>query len=175
MTEVARISDQLQRALKGNAWHGPSVRELLTKVTAGEAGATPIPGVHSIWSLVLHMTAWQDVVRRRLAGEKVVNLPPEQDWPPVTDRSPRAWERALGHLEESTRALKAAIATLDECFLDETVAGEDYSAYVMLHGIVQHHLYHAGQIAVLKKAAPRPGSDEGHATQSETAQSPKAD
>ena len=26
------------------------------------------------------------------------------------------------------------------------------SRYVLLHGVVQHNLYHAGQIAILKKA-----------------------
>ena len=35
--------------------------------------------------------------------------------------------------------------------LDALVPGYDYSYYVMLHGAVQHTLYHAGQIAILKK------------------------
>jgi uncharacterized damage-inducible protein DinB len=28
-----------------------------------------------------------------------------------------------------------------------------YSIYEMLHGIIQHDLYHAGQIAILKKGS----------------------
>jgi hypothetical protein len=36
--------------------------------------------------------------------------------------------------------------------LTERVPGKDYDIYFMLHGAVQHALYHAGQIALLKKA-----------------------
>ncbi len=35
--------------------------------------------------------------------------------------------------------------------LSETVPGREYSVYCLLHGVVQHNLYHAGQIALLKK------------------------
>jgi hypothetical protein len=36
--------------------------------------------------------------------------------------------------------------------LDEPIIAGMSSIYVTLHGVVQHHLYHAGQIAMLKKA-----------------------
>ena len=34
--------------------------------------------------------------------------------------------------------------------------GSGVSRYVSLHGLVQHHAYHAGQIALLKKALASP-------------------
>ena len=37
--------------------------------------------------------------------------------------------------------------------LEAEVPGMGYNVYVMLHGAVQHATYHAGQIALLKKAA----------------------
>jgi hypothetical protein len=37
--------------------------------------------------------------------------------------------------------------------LDEPVRGRSHSVAAMLHGLVTHHLYHAGQIALLKRAA----------------------
>jgi hypothetical protein len=36
--------------------------------------------------------------------------------------------------------------------MDRKATGPDYSCYVVLHGVVQHDLYHAGQIVLLKKA-----------------------
>jgi len=39
----------------------------------------------------------------------------------------------------------------DGARLEEITPGTSYSNYVLLHGVIQHDLYHAGQIALLKK------------------------
>ena len=41
---------------------------------------------------------------------------------------------------------------LDDAQLDEPILADMSSRYVSLHGAVQHTLYHAGQIALVKKA-----------------------
>jgi uncharacterized damage-inducible protein DinB len=152
MNEIERIKDQLRRALEGDAWHGPSLQEILRGVSAKQAAAKPLPGVHSIWEIVLHLAAWHEVVRRRLDGEVIGELPPEQDWPAVTEVSQLAWQQTLNHLTSSQQQLMPAISRLTDDSLTKGVAGKSYSIYVMLHGVVQHDLYHAGQIAILKKA-----------------------
>jgi uncharacterized damage-inducible protein DinB len=151
MSEVQRILDQLERACEGNAWHGPSVRQLLNGVSARQAAAKSVPAGHSIWEIVLHMAAWQDVARRRLAREVIVDLPPQLDWPPIPDTSETAWRQALESFTQSKQQLHEAISQLDDHRLSDPVPGKDYSVYVLLHGVIQHNLYHAGQIAVLKK------------------------
>jgi uncharacterized damage-inducible protein DinB len=150
MNEVRRIEDQLTRSFQGPAWHGPSLRELLEDVSAEQAAARPIGGAHSIWEIVLHIAAWEEVVRRRFAGE-TVELSDAQDWPAVPDNSAAAWALALGHLETTHEKLRGAVAALDPARLENPAAGKSYSVYFMLHGVVQHNLYHAGQIAILKK------------------------
>jgi uncharacterized damage-inducible protein DinB len=152
MSEVQRIEDQLRRAFEGNAWHGPAVRELLADITAAKAVARPVSSAHSIWEIVLHIATWEEVARRRLLGETLVDLPPEQDWPAVRDTSEAAWRQAIHDLEQANHALREALARSNEAQLAEMVPGKDHSVYVMLHGIIQHDLYHAGQIAVLTKA-----------------------
>ena len=151
MSEIQRILDQLDRAFQGDAWHGPSVRKLLEGLTANHAAAKPVPGGHSIWEIVQHMTTWQDVVRRRLGGEVIGALPPELDWPPVPNPSETAWRQAVEDLTQSKQQLREVIAQLGDNRLGSPVAGKDYSVYVMVHGVIQHNLYHAGQIAILKK------------------------
>lgn len=153
MSEVARIVDQLRRAHESNAWHGPALRELLAGVTAAQAAQRPLTAAHSIWEIVLHIGAWEAVVRRRLSGEVIGDLPPEQDWPAVTDTSAAAWKRTVEEFEDGHVELQLAIARMNDRQLAEPVPGMGYSFYVMLHGAVQHALYHAGQIALLKKAA----------------------
>jgi uncharacterized damage-inducible protein DinB len=154
MNEIQSIVDQLQRAFEGHAWHGPAVRELLADVSAAQADARPIAQAHSIWEVVLHISTWEHIVRRRLQGEVIDELPDEEDWPAVRDTSEAAWRKAVQDLEERNRALRDAVAQLDEARLTAKVPGKDHSVYIMLHGIIQHDLYHAGQVAVLKKAKP---------------------
>ena len=152
MAEVERIADQLSRAFEGKAWHGPSVREVLAGVTAEQAARQPLPDAHSIWEIVVHIGVWEAFVRRRLEGEVITDVPPEQDWPPVADTSETAWKRTLEDLERGHQRLRKVISELPESRLSDTVQGMGYSVYFMLHGVVQHDLYHAGQIALLKKA-----------------------
>lgn len=152
ISEIKRIKGQLRRAFEGEAWHGPSLRELLDGVTAETAAAKPLPDAHSIWELVLHIAGWENVVRRRLAGEVLPDLPDEENFPSIQEPSEDAWQHTLQQFTQSNRALREAIAGLDDAQLAEMVPGKNYSIYGMLHGVIQHDLYHAGQIALLKKA-----------------------
>ena len=149
-TETGRIADQLERAFNGDAWHGPPLRTLLDDVDAVTAAAHPAPGAHSIWELTVHAAFWLTVVRRRLAGEIVGE---SGDWQAVGDTSPSRWTETLGALDESHQQLLAAVRALSDVDLEQVVPSMGYTNYVMLHGVVQHNLYHAGQIALLLRAS----------------------
>lgn len=154
MSETARLADQIRRAFEGGAWHGDSVLELLANVDAAKAAARPIKSAHSIWELVLHIAAWDDAVRRRTAGT-AVNLTDEQNFPPVKDKSEGAWRKAVEHLKHTHSELVKAVAAFPDSDLQRQVPGKSedyYNFYYMFSGIVQHELYHAGQIALLKKS-----------------------
>jgi len=155
MAEVERILDQFRRAFDGEAWHGPSLLSLLSDVSATQAVSHPIPSAHSIWELVLHIAAWERACRRRLQGDKA-QLSDVENFPPISDSSEQAWERAKQELIQTHRELLEVIASVDDSRLDEPIISDSttrYSSiYVTLHGVVQHDLYHGGQIAILKKA-----------------------
>ena len=150
-SETGRIQDQLRRAFRGTAWHGPSLLELLADVSAAKAAARPIAGAHSIWELVLHIAAWDNAVTRRLAGDRA-ELAGEENFPVVNDTSDEEWQRALETLKSCHQQLHDAIGALEDARLDERILAGMPSTYGTLHGVIQHDLYHAGQIALLKKA-----------------------
>jgi uncharacterized damage-inducible protein DinB len=149
--EIERIVDQMDRAFSGDAWHGPPLMALVEGVSAEDAAKRPIEQAHSIWELVNHIGAWNRIVERRLRDE-VVKVTPEMDWPAVPLASDITWKRALDALKESRAQLRRTVEQLQDAQLDEKPAGLPDSRYVLLHGLVQHDLYHAGQIAMLKKA-----------------------
>jgi len=152
MSQIESLADQLERAFRGGAWHGPAVAEALAGVDAATAAARPLAGGHSIWEIVHHLTVWNEVPRRRLDGERLQNLPAERDWPPIVDVSAGAWQAALAALEDSHAALHARALELAEGQLDDPVTGSDPTVRGMLLGVLQHNAYHAGQIALLRKA-----------------------
>jgi uncharacterized damage-inducible protein DinB len=149
--EIGRILDQMDRAFSGDAWHGPSLMALLEGVSAEDAAKRPIAQAHTIWELVNHIGAWNEIVERRLRNE-IVKVTPEMDWPAVPLASDVTWKRALEKLKKSRAQLRRTVEQLQDAQLDEKPATLPDSRYVLLHGVVQHDLYHAGQIAVLKKA-----------------------
>jgi uncharacterized damage-inducible protein DinB len=155
MSETARIADQFRRAFDGEAWHGPSVLALLKGVTAEQAAARPIPGAHTIWELTQHIRAWEGACLRRL-NDDAAQLPDSEDWSDVADQSEAAWEKTKQNLVDTHSRLLEALASVDDTRLDQPIMNHPEipfsSTYVTLHGGVQHDLYHAGQIAILKKA-----------------------
>ena len=149
-SEAARIADQLRRAFDGSAWHGPALLELLDDVDSATAAAKPLPNVHSIWELVLHIAVWDAVALRRLSGEKSQPTG-AKNFPPVSKPTEAAWRKAVAATKLTHATLVKTVAALSDSRLCDRVPGKRYDFYHMLHGIAQHELYHAGQIAILKK------------------------
>jgi hypothetical protein len=157
-SESRRIVDLSARVMEGDPWHAGNIADLLADVTAAEAAARPIPGAHSIWQLVLHMTGWAEEVRLRLAGAPAGN-PACGDWPRVGPVGRARWEAARGQLFIAYRALQRDVARMAAADLARATndprnraTGEGMSRYVTVHGVIHHAAYHAGQIAILKRA-----------------------
>jgi len=128
------------------------LRELLDGVSAEVAAAKPVPGAHSVWELVHHIEAWERMALAALQGTIYESMTGDADWPPVRETTSEAWQAALERLQSTSSKLVAAVRLMDAAKLDELVAGKEFNYYFLLHGVVQHNLYHAGQIALLKKA-----------------------
>lgn len=153
---------ELRCSLHGPAWHGPSLLEVLQDVSADEAYARPLSGMHSIAELAAHSLAWIEEVTQRLRGGSP-SLPARGDWPPVTDDSPAAFGEILNLLRTAGDILDQALQGFPAERLLERVGGSESDAppesdvtYTgMLQGLAQHNAYHGGQISFLKHALRR--------------------
>lgn len=160
MSEITRLLDQLRRAFDGEPWSGPSLLANLDGLTATQAAQYPVGSAHSIWEIVCHLAVWAGVVRRRLVEDTPLQISDTQDWPPQPEHPSEAdWQAALAALRTAHEQLLALAATLADAALDRPIGttfdvpqGTGSTAYLMLHGVAQHYLYHAGQIALLRKA-----------------------
>jgi uncharacterized damage-inducible protein DinB len=162
MTERERLVKELEREISGEPWHGPSLSTILKGITAEQAAHRPSTEAHSIWEILLHMTGWKREVTRRAQGHTAAE-PAEGDWPRVDEVSEARWRSACEDHLRAQQELAELIRNLADEQLDVTVKG-DTAAYIgagisvraNLYGILQHDVYHAGQIALLKKMAGTP-------------------
>ena len=158
MREVDRLRRVLEATLDGDPWYGSAVARILEGVEASHAAARPIEGAHTIWELVAHMTAWANETNRRLRGGPHGD-PAEGDWPALTSTTAASWQSARSALAQAHASLAATLTAMDDADLAKQVgdaqvdaAGQPVTLYDTSVGLLQHDAYHAGQIAVLKKA-----------------------
>lgn len=144
--ESRRIADQLERSWRGEAWHGPSVRELLKDVDEAAALRRPIVSAHTIWELLLHISTWEHVALLRIRGTE--HEPPDEENFPKPSGS---WADALAAADAVHDELVREVRSFTDDKLWEKSPGRDHNQYFLLHGVVQHNIYHAGQITMLKK------------------------
>lgn len=153
MNPTKYLAGRLRRAIHGPMWHGPSVVEALAGFDARSAPAHPVPGAHSAWELVLHITTWAEIAMQRLDGEAMAMPPADVDWPAApADASPDAWAAAQARLVAAYEALASRVATMPAESLLVPLQGLDHTVGVMLDGLIEHATYHGGQIAILRRA-----------------------
>jgi len=152
--ETSRIADQIDRAVRGPAWHGPSFLEAIAGLSADAAWARPVPGAHTIAELVAHTASWLEITSLRLDGRDPGRVRDAVDWPPVGDPGEPAWRALVRRLNDAATAVERVVSRLDDGRLADDLPGVDdtWTVYVSLHGVVQHVLYHAGQAVLLRKA-----------------------
>jgi len=139
--------------MHGPMWHGPSMVEALVGLGPVDAAAHPIAGAHSIWELVLHIGAWATISQARLLGNSWIDPSEDENFPPPsTRRGVREWTAAQRRTVAAYESLAAIVRPLPAERLDELVAGHEYSTATMLHGVVEHGVYHVGQIVLLSRA-----------------------
>jgi len=152
MSERRRTLDLLDRAYRAQAWHGPALLETLAGVNAATAAKRVVKGAHTIWELVDHVGTWNEVVAARLTGGEPASPPPGMNFPKTPRPTDAGWKKSLARLAESQRKFRAAVAKFPEAKLGRVRPKTNATWNVLIHGQIQHQLYHAGQIALLRRA-----------------------
>lgn len=154
-TDLEALLQDLHKVYEGDPWHGSSITEVLKGIDAEAAARRAIPHAHTIWEIVLHMTAWTREVASRVRGA-AAKSPPE-DWPaPRFGGGEPAWKAAKDDLAAAQKEIEAAASALkadDLVRWIENHEGTGYTVGTVIRGLLQHYTYHEGQIAILKRAA----------------------
>jgi uncharacterized damage-inducible protein DinB len=152
MTETQRILEYYDRTMHGDAWHSHPVWQVLDGISVERAAMRPLANAHSIWEIVGHMAFWEEVAARRLGGLRA-GLEEDRNFSAMPEATEVNWQKTLDQFRASNQAFREALQKLDPARLNELSAAGKRSFYEEAHGLIEHSVYHAGQIALLAKAA----------------------
>ena len=148
--EISRIIKMLQNTYNGSGWHGASIMEILNNID-DEMAFRPSDHIHRICELVQHITAWRIFAVKRLEGDRKYEVSQNENWKTFQHQDVAAWEEIKTDLAVSQEALIQVLANVNDELLNDEVHGKAYDFYTLIHGVIQHDLYHLGEIALLAK------------------------
>jgi len=151
MNQTQRIADAYRAATLIVAWYGPSLAELLAQISPQLAIVPPMPGAHSISQLLQHLLLWNERVRNTSDAHPLPAWQAEKEWaePPIP------WNELLSRWNQSRDLLEERIRKFPVEDLQKQVPGRSYPYEKLLEGIVQHTIWHAGQIAMISSLLRR--------------------
>lgn len=152
-TKISGLISRLQDSLNGDPWYGDSVIGKLATIDHRTASAFPLPNIHSIAEVLQHLINWHVFTVRKIKGDKtfIIQQNDSNDWTPVSIETETDWQDLIGDYKNSAKELIEALEGMDDSFLNRDIPGKPYTFGYLLEGIVQHNVYHLGQIALLKK------------------------
>jgi uncharacterized damage-inducible protein DinB len=157
MTIPEKLTTQLTQILSGDPWYASNIYDILKQVSFEAAYEKPAGAIHDIAEIVLHMVAWTEEVMDRMNG-MTAGLPTSGDWPETGAPDEQKWQNYVDDLKLVNVNLISIIQNFpseqwDEAINDERnrELGTGVSYEALIEGLIQHHVYHAGQIAILNR------------------------
>ncbi|HTH30789.1 MAG TPA: DinB family protein [Lacibacter sp.] len=148
--EIQSIITNLERVLTGEPWYGEAVMPMLRKIHPAVVYINP-ENSHAAIEILYHMITWAEFTLHRL--QKKPDYDPqtseEMDWRMI-DPKVHTWKKGMNEFEQLHKQIVTELQTKDDAFLSEMVDYREYNFRFMLNGLIQHNIYHLGQIAFLK-------------------------
>jgi uncharacterized damage-inducible protein DinB len=153
--ETQSIIKKIETTLSGEPWFGRALYVILEEVDAKKVYIKPNNTEHSLIELLYHMITWADFTLKRLEKDKINDLTAaeELDWRTINPKI-HTWKKGLAEFKAINKKIIALLNTKDDDFLVEPVDYRKYNFRFLLNGMIEHNIYHLGQIAYLNKLLP---------------------
>lgn len=150
--EIKSIIATLKNVLSEEPWFGRSVYSLLEEAGAFDVYAHPEGTSHSLIELLFHMCTWTEYTLSIIENEELEKTKTIEalDWRNI-DKEKHTWENGLTKFKSANKKIIELLDTKDDSFLEQSLLDKNYNFKTLLNGLIHHHIYHAGQIAYIKK------------------------
>ena len=150
--KIQKLIKLLTEAYEGPAWHGPAVKEVLKDI-AYDQTLKSVGESHNIAELIYHMIAWRIFLIKKLQGKEEYDVSDEENFQTFKTISDEEWHALKQRLENSQKELIALLTAAEDDILDQKVGTRNYNFNILINGVIQHDLYHLGQIVLIKNYA----------------------
>lgn len=150
--ETQSIIKNLENTLSGQPWFGRAVFEILNEVDESKIHTKPNDTEHSMLELLWHMNTWAEfcLIQLQNATQAEIKKVQAMDWRKIYPKI-HGWKKGMAQLRKIHRQIISILKKKDDAFLSEMVKLRTFNYRFMLNGLIQHNIYHLGQIAYLKK------------------------
>ena len=150
--EIQSIIRRIENVNSGEPWFGRAVYAILDEVDPTKVNIKPNNSEHSLTELLYHMITWADFTLKRIEKDKINDLAAaeELDWRKINSKL-HSWEKGMAEFKAIHKKIIAQLKKKDDAFLNEVVDYRKYNFRFLINGIIEHNIYHLGQIAYLKK------------------------
>ena len=150
--EIQSIIRNLQNTLNGEPWFGRALYPILEEVDASKVHTKPNGTEHSLIELLYHMITWADFTLKRIQEDDDMDMMifEKMDWRVINPKI-HTWKKGLAEFKAIHKKIITLLEKKDDLFLKEKVDYRKYNFRFLLNGLIQHNIYHLGQIAYIKK------------------------
>lgn len=154
---LENIIKQLKLVYDGDPWYGQSLKKGIASVNSAHINKSLDNGMHTIAELTVHLIGWREFAGGRLSGETEYLPEQEQtfDWKSYSIDQKNDWDILKNRLDDSQQNLLELLGQYDDSLLSQYVSGKSYTYNYLLNGIIQHDIYHLGQIIYIGKLFDR--------------------
>jgi uncharacterized damage-inducible protein DinB len=157
MTTSEQLARDLEKVLYGDPWYGPNVYDIVDQISFEAAFEKPAGSIHNIAGIVLHMISWTEEVMDRMNGLPA-QMPSSGDWPDPGTPDEQKWQNYVNDL----KLVNVNLLGLIQNFPGEQwtgpykeernrESGTGVSFEELVQGLIQHHVYHSGQVSLLTR------------------------
>lgn len=148
--ELEKLIDNLETVFRGDAWHGPSVLEMLNSLPEKVVDQKRGYSKRTIAELIYHLVAWRKFIIEKLDDNIHYTLESDEDnWGSPEMTSQANWQNLIQLFKDTQKELVDLLEEQTDELLNRRVPGEHYDFYKLLTGMIQHDTYHLGMIWVL--------------------------
>ncbi|MEO1257848.1 MAG: DinB family protein [Bacteroidota bacterium] len=154
MTQIDQFISEFKAFYDKKPWYGSSFKKIVDDITPKEALAVPGNG-HSIARLLCHMNKWRRFLAIRLQGDTQFQVSDDDldNWPALNTITVETWENAKSEFGELQQIIVDELSKREDSFLETPFSprNEKYIYRYLISGVIQHDIYHLGQISLLKQ------------------------
>lgn len=148
---LEKIIERQTAIIGGENWLGECFKNKIAGLSEEAAFQKPLVQIHSVAELISHLTVWKEENFKKLNGNP----------PTLTDDSPENWKKNEVLKEIGWKTIKEDFFNASKRLTDflnnkDDTFLEQESNAIILEGLIQHDIYHLGQIGIAIKLINNP-------------------